>query len=84
MSTRALLLNFAIWTLVGAFQASSWVLAPSPVGDQHTVRLVASGRVQLKGTITHVLPGLESVPHAFDITANKGKHQAIGPAQVVF
>jgi two-component sensor histidine kinase len=41
MSTRALLLNFAIWTLVGAFQASSWVLAPSPVGDQHTVRLVA-------------------------------------------
>ena len=27
MGTRALILNFAIWTLVGAFQASTWVLA---------------------------------------------------------
>jgi signal transduction histidine kinase len=41
MSTRALLLNFAIWTLVGAFQASSWVLAPSPLGGQYAARLVA-------------------------------------------
>jgi threonine dehydrogenase-like Zn-dependent dehydrogenase len=50
---------------------------------EHTVRLVASGRVQLKSTITHVLEGLESVPQAFEITANKGKYQAINPAQVV-
>jgi threonine dehydrogenase-like Zn-dependent dehydrogenase len=50
---------------------------------EHTVRLVASGRVQLKPTITHVLTGLESVPRAFEITANKGQHQAINPAQVV-
>jgi threonine dehydrogenase-like Zn-dependent dehydrogenase len=50
---------------------------------EHTVRLVASGRVRLKPTITHVLVGLESVPHAFEITANKGKHRAINPAQVV-
>ena len=41
MSPRALLLNFAIWTLVGAFQASSWVLAPSPLADQYAGRLVA-------------------------------------------
>ncbi len=34
-------------------------------------------------TITHVLKGLESVPQAFEITANKGKYQAINPAQVV-
>jgi signal transduction histidine kinase len=40
MSTRALLLNFAIWTLVGAFQASSWVLAPR-VGAPHSGRLLA-------------------------------------------
>ena len=50
---------------------------------EHTVRLVATGRVRLKPTITHVLSGLEAVPQAFEITANKGKHQAINPAQVV-
>ncbi len=50
---------------------------------EHTVRLVASGRVRLKPTITHVLHGLESVPKAFEITANKGKYRAINPAQVV-
>ena len=50
---------------------------------EHTVRLVASGRVKLDATITHVLQGLESVPQAFEITANKGKYQAINPAQVV-
>jgi threonine dehydrogenase-like Zn-dependent dehydrogenase len=50
---------------------------------EHTVRLVASGRVRLKPTITHVLNGLESVPQAFEITANKGKYKAINPAQVV-
>lgn len=50
---------------------------------EHTVRLVSSGRVQLQHTITHVLQGLESVPRAFEITAFKGKYQAINPAQVV-
>jgi threonine dehydrogenase-like Zn-dependent dehydrogenase len=50
---------------------------------EHTVRLVATGRVRLKPTITHVLNGIEAVPRAFEITANKGKYQAINPAQVV-
>ena len=50
---------------------------------EHTVRLVASGRVRLKPTITHVLSGIESVPQAFEITANKGKYKAINPAQVM-
>jgi threonine dehydrogenase-like Zn-dependent dehydrogenase len=50
---------------------------------EHTVRLVASGRVRVKPTITHVLQGIERVPEAFEITANKGKYQAINPAQVV-
>ncbi len=49
----------------------------------HTVRLVASGRVRLKPAITHVLNGIDKVPLAFEITANKGKYQAINPAQVV-
>ena len=50
---------------------------------EHTVRLVASGRVRLQPTITHVLQGIESVPEAFQITARKGDYKAINPAQVV-
>ena len=50
---------------------------------EHTVRLAASGRVRLKPTITHILTGIESVPKAFEITANKGKYKAINPAQVM-
>jgi threonine dehydrogenase-like Zn-dependent dehydrogenase len=50
---------------------------------EYTVRLVASGRVRLKPTITHVLSGLAAVPEAFEITANKGKYAAINPAQVM-
>lgn len=50
---------------------------------EHTVRLAATGRVRLKPTITHVLKGIESVPQAFEITANKGLYQAINPAQVM-
>jgi threonine dehydrogenase-like Zn-dependent dehydrogenase len=50
---------------------------------EHTVRLAASGRVRLQPTITHVLNGLETVPLAFEITANKGKYRAINPAQVL-
>ena len=50
---------------------------------EFTVRLVSSGRVRLKPAITHVLSGIESVPQAFEITANKAKFQAINPAQVM-
>lgn len=50
---------------------------------EHTVRLVASGRVRLKPAITHVLHGIDQVPLAFEITANKGKFKAINPAQVM-
>ncbi len=50
---------------------------------EHTVRLVASDRVRLKPTITHILSGIQSVPQAFEITANKGQHKAINPAQVM-
>ncbi len=50
---------------------------------QHTVRLVATGRVNMQATITHVLEGIDSVPGAFEITANKAKYKAINPAQVL-
>jgi threonine dehydrogenase-like Zn-dependent dehydrogenase len=50
---------------------------------EHTVRLVASGRVRLQPMITHVLSGIASVPQAFEITSNKGQFKAINPAQVM-
>jgi threonine dehydrogenase-like Zn-dependent dehydrogenase len=50
---------------------------------EHTVRLVSTGRVRLKPAIKHVLEGIDRVPEAFEITANKGKYRAINPAQVV-
>ncbi len=50
---------------------------------EQTVRLVASGRVRVKPMVTHVLRGIESVPQAFEITANKGRYKAINPAQVM-
>ena len=50
---------------------------------EYTVRLVATGRISMEPTITHVLQGIDKVPEAFEITANKGKYQAINPAQVV-
>ena len=40
MGTRALLLTFAIWTLIGAFQASTWMLSPTNV-NTHPGRLLA-------------------------------------------
>ena len=45
--------------------------------------LVASKRVQIEPTVTHVLHGIEKVPEAIEITGNKAKYGAIGPVQVV-
>ena len=47
-----------------------------------SVHLIASGRVQLKPMITRVLDGIERVPEAFELTANKAAHGLINPAQV--
>jgi len=41
MGTRALILNFAVWTLIGAFQASTWILAPAIVGSANPFRFLA-------------------------------------------
>lgn len=49
----------------------------------YTVDLLASKRVSVKPTITHLLEGLEKTPEAFEITSNKASYQAINPAQVV-
>jgi threonine dehydrogenase-like Zn-dependent dehydrogenase len=46
--------------------------------------LVASRRVDLGSMITHRLEGIESLPDAIDVTANKAKYGALNPAQVRF
>ena len=51
--------------------------------EHNTVRLVTSGRVQVKPTILHILFGIETVPKAFEIIADKSKYNAINPAQVM-
>lgn len=50
---------------------------------KHTVDLVASKRVQMAPLITHVLEGIDRVPEAFRITANKDDYQLLNPAQVI-
>jgi threonine dehydrogenase-like Zn-dependent dehydrogenase len=47
-----------------------------------TLQFVATGRVQLRPTITCVLDGLEQLPNAFAMTADKARHGLINPAQV--
>jgi len=49
---------------------------------QYSIDLVASKRVQLAPLVTHILEGIDKIPKAFEITANKGKFGAINPAQV--
>lgn len=63
----------------------SYLFPQPPTAKQmdYALRAVATGRLKLKPTITHVLYGLEKVPEAFEITGNKGRYGAINPAQVV-
>lgn len=48
-----------------------------------TSRLVASGKIRLQPYITHVLPGIEKLPEAMEITGHKASYNAINPAVVV-
>ena len=56
---------------------------PSRKMISYAMDLVASKRVQIEPTVTHVLHGIEKVPEAFEISGNKAKYAAINPAQVV-
>ncbi len=49
---------------------------------EYAARVLANGQINIRRMITHVLDGLEKAPEAFEITANKVKYGAIGPAQV--
>lgn len=44
---------------------------------------LANWSMKVGPTITHILSGLERLPEAFEITANKAKYDAVNPAQVV-
>jgi threonine dehydrogenase-like Zn-dependent dehydrogenase len=50
---------------------------------QHTVDLVATGKLKLTPLITHVLDGLDKVPQAIEMSLNKGKYKLMNPAQVI-
>lgn len=50
---------------------------------EYLVDLIATRRLRLGPTLTHIFNGIESVPQAFEVTGNKGKYDAINPAQVV-
>jgi threonine dehydrogenase-like Zn-dependent dehydrogenase len=61
-------------------------LFPAPTNRKlmtYSVHLIATEQVKLKPTITHVFHGLEKLPEAFEVTANKGQYKAVNPAQVV-
>ena len=47
-------------------------------------RLVAQKRIRIDPMITHKLDGIETIPEALEITANKAKYAALNPAQVRF
>jgi threonine dehydrogenase-like Zn-dependent dehydrogenase len=50
---------------------------------QYSIDLVASGRVKIEPTILHTLRGIDKVPQAFEMLANKAQHGIINPPQVV-
>ncbi len=56
----------------------------SPGGDAftHALRLVARGDVDVESLVTHRLDGVDRIPEAVRITADKPAHGAINPAQV--
>lgn len=49
----------------------------------HVVKLVSSGRVQVRPTISCVLDGIEMVPQAFKLTEDKSTSALVNPAQVI-
>lgn len=46
-------------------------------------KLLADKKIDIKSLISHELKGIDKVPEAFEITGNKAKYNATGPAQVV-
>ena len=69
LSARGLRL---LWPLAAPRRYEDWVMS-----------LMNSGRLTTKPMILKTVDGLENVPEAFQITADKAKYQTINPCQVI-
>ncbi len=80
--SEALEASYANWrdhdAPVQSFEA---LLELGPLIESDAIYPTADGPGSLTGS--ELLQGIDKVPEAFEITANKGKYQAINPAQVV-
>jgi threonine dehydrogenase-like Zn-dependent dehydrogenase len=58
-------------------------LGPNTHSGTYAAELVAQDRVSIEEYVTHELEGLKSFEELVDITLNKDKYDALGPAQIV-
>jgi threonine dehydrogenase-like Zn-dependent dehydrogenase len=56
--------------------------SPGAGAFDHALRLVGRGDVDVSCLISHRLAGIDALPEALAITGDKGRHGALGPAQV--
>jgi len=65
-------------------KAIQWIFPASTTDKmmEHTINLAASGRIQQKPLIIHVVEGIENLPEVLEITTNKPKHRTLNPAQL--
>ncbi|GIJ54610.1 zinc-dependent alcohol dehydrogenase [Virgisporangium aurantiacum] len=57
--------------------------SPAASVFEYALRLVARGDVDVESLVTHRLHGIDALPEAVEMTANKAAHGAINPVQVV-
>ena len=57
--------------------------SPSASVFEYALRLVARGDVDVEALVTHRLHGIDALPEAVTMTADKAAHGAINPVQVV-
>ncbi|GAA1033744.1 hypothetical protein GCM10009557_36490 [Virgisporangium ochraceum] len=56
--------------------------SPGATVFEYALRLVARGDVDVESLVTHRLQGIDALPTAVEMTANKAAHGAINPVQV--
>lgn len=56
--------------------------SPTATVFEHALRLVSRGDVDVESLVTHRLHGIDALPEAVEITADKAAHGAINPVQV--
>jgi threonine dehydrogenase-like Zn-dependent dehydrogenase len=68
-------------TLVHPLSGAGYYASTTRVFD-HCAHLVGSGRIDVELLVTHRLAGIDALPEALEITADKARYGAINPAQV--